>query len=225
MTSNNVVEIGGRRYVIDPKGHGELLKPKHLGEQLAAQKPNEADTIPGQVAAYSYEWTRDQERSRNSSHVACFNFPCPKSPKLGRKYCSNYCMNRANGKRRYRRERGLTRWLDLAGGAAVHFHRPFPRSLRRAKNLFIEHISDGVCQFRGEDESCPSTKNTYNDPGLPRCLLYAVYADDLMIWQARNSGQPTRRRYTTEDGRWQKVAYGRSKLTDNDMAESTPLSS
>jgi hypothetical protein len=214
MTEEELVEIGGKPYIIDPKGKGEKDRPSFADEHLVAQTPNAKDVAPGTVPAYSYKWTKGMSKAATTSYTFCGNHPCPKGPLPGRRYCSNWCMTRASDKRRARRDRGFDRWLDEVGGAAVQFSRPFPRTMQSARRLFVEHISRGVCQFRSEDDYCPSTKNPYADPGVARCLIYATYADDYMIWQARNAGYPARRRYTTEDGRWQEVAYGSSSNRD-----------
>ena len=222
VTANDVIEIGGRRYIIDPRGDGKVDRPPHISEHIRSQEPTDSDFTAGHIPAYSYRlWARNQERPYgHRTPTWCMNYPCPKTPLLGRKYCSNWCMNRANGKRRYRRDySGLDRWLDLVGGAAVHFSRPFPLSYTTAKNLFQNHIGIGVCQFRGDSDYCPSVENPYADPSNPRCLVYAVYADDLMLWRARNRGRPARRRYTTEDGRWAGDAYRGGQLGDTDDSD------
>ena len=212
----SVVEIGNKGYIIAADGRGEVVRPAHLGEQLSAHVAKADDQIPGQVPAYA---TKGQVQS---AYAYCANYPCQRFPAEGRVYCSNLCMNRANAKRRYRREKGHERWLDIVDGAVVHFSRPFPTSLRNAKYLFTEHISTDICQFRSENNICPGVANTYSDPGLPRCLIYATLADDLISWQARNSGRPSRRRYTTEDGRWLEEAYGRSTLRTDDTTSGEP---
>lgn len=223
--ANDVIEIGGHRYILDPRGDGRVDSPPHSREHVGIQNPTDADFLEGNIPAYSYQlWARNQERTqhRPASTIPpnCMNYPCPKTPLLGRKYCGNWCMNRATSKRRYRREHsGSDRWLDLVGGAAVHLSRPFPLSYNRAHNLFQNHIGLGVCQFRSDSDYCPSVQNPYADPSQPRCLVYAVYADDLMLWRARNRGRPARRRYTTEDGRWLETAYGRGQLGDPDDSD------
>ena len=130
-------------------------------------------------------------------------------------------MNQWANLRRNRRRRGLTRYITLFQGAPIHFERVFPGTLAKARRLFIEHISVGVCQFRDEADRCPSTHNPYADPSKARCLIYAVFADDYILWQARVMGRPALRRYTTADGRWKE----RSKQYDkdnNDSRQTTP---
>ena len=211
MVKAEVVEIGGQRYILDPRGRGEYVLPAETPEHLEAQKPTERDHLPGFVPEYSAEWRRKQSVAPASrSSRSCGNIPCPRPAKLGRKYCSDKCMNLWDNLRRNRRRRNKThsdRWVTLVGGAPAHFERPFPGTMTQAKKLFVEHISEGVCQFRDDTDYCPSSRNPYGDPSFPRCLLYATYADDLMLWQARVSGHPAQRRYTTEDGRWKERPY------------------
>mgnify|MGYP001582834632 CR=1 FL=1 len=213
-----IIEIGGKRYVLDSSGRGEFVVPKSTLDHLEAQKPTTKDLVPGQVPEYSAEWRRSQsklEKRLPYTKGGCQNTPCPRRSKPGRFYCSDKCMNQWANLRRNRRRRGLTRYITLFRGAPIHFERKFPGTLAMAKRLFIEHISEGVCQFRGEDDYCPSTHNHYADPSKPRCLIYAVFADDYLLWQVRVMGHPALRRYTTSDGRWKE----RSAQQHNDTSE------
>ena len=94
-TVNDVIEIGGRRYIVDPRGDGRVDRPPHAREHMEAQEPTPNDYKPGHISAYGYrEWVHRQERAPlqpRSARPYCLNYPCPKTPLLGRKYCSNRC--------------------------------------------------------------------------------------------------------------------------------------
>lgn len=198
------VEIDGQRFYIDPRGRGEYLIPEHAKGQLDAQAPTEADRRPGQVAEYEVEWYDGQAHEKR--RLTCALEGCDRPAR--KRFCSTRHAHRFHRRAYARRQRGLDRWVTLYGSTPTHFERPFPRSLLTARRFFVEHISEGVCQYRGEDDFCPSVHNPYADRARPRCLIYAVYADDYMIWRARHSGIPAQRRYTTPSGEWVEMREG-----------------
>ena len=196
-----LVEIDGQRYYVDPRGRGEYLIPEHASTHVDAQAPSEADRIPGQIAEYEVEWVDGQARERKRNTCALEGCVRP----ARKRFCSTKHAHRYHRRAYARRQRGLDRWVTLYGSTPTHFERPFPRSVTTARRLFLEHISEGVCQYRGLDDFCPSVHNPYADPLRPRCLIYSVYADDYMIWRARHSGIPAGRRYTTPSGEWKEL--------------------
>lgn len=208
--SRQLLEIDGDRYYLDPRGRGEYLIPEHVAEHLAAQTPTAADARPGQVAEYEVEWVQGQRREKRRETCVLEGCGLPLPPGATR-FCGPVHAHRYAQRAYSRRKRGIERWVTLRGSSAYRFVRPFPKSLRTARRLFVEHICEDVCQYRGDDGLCPSVGNPSCDSARPRCLLYAVYADDLLLWTARHQGVPVERRYTTNDGYWKDASSeGRS---------------
>ena len=198
--------IGNQDFVITDSGSGEVVLPSDVGEHLEVQRPQEDDILPGQVPEFSADWVAQAQARKNSEYCMLPGCPRKKRPHHLAKFCS-YRHERTYQARRYRRrQRGLKRWIESLNGIPFRFERAFPRSMSLAKRLLVEHIADGVCQYRGDNERCPSASNPYNDPDKPRCLIYAVFADDLIMWRGRNIGVTVQRRYTTEDGQWKEVS-------------------
>lgn len=213
--SEDFIIIDGKRYILDPKGQGEYALATNTQEHLDNLTPTEADLLPGVVPSYDATWLQQME-ARVGSNM-CLLPGCPKGNRGGRsKFCS-YRHERTYAARRYRRrQHGVTRWVESVNGIPVRFERKFPRGVSDAKKYFEEHIADGVCQYAGSYDCCPSFRNPYGDPNQARCIIYATFADDLMVWKARNLGLIVRRRYTTTDGQW---------LADDELPWTPPNSS
>ena len=193
------VEIGDQRYYIDPRGRGEYLLPEHLVEHLEVQTPRPEERIePGVVEEF--------EPGAQRRRAKCALEGCNRPARI--RFCSFQHQQRFHNRAYKKRQRGLKRWITLVRGKPERFERPFPKSILTARRIFSEHISEGVCQFRGDSDFCPSVANPYADSSLPRCLIYAVYADDLIEMQARASGMPVQRRYTSADGYWRERLNG-----------------
>lgn len=202
MDANDVVTIGRDRYLIHPDGKGEYALPTSLEEHLAAQLPRQEEALPGYIPEYSTTWRREQELQAEAGKCLMPGCPKPAVKRDNGKFCG-YRHERAYQARRYRRRKqNITSWLETVNGVAERFERRFPGSMQTARKQFAEHITPGVCQFGGSHGECPSTKNPYADPSLPRCLIYATQADDLLVWTARHRGYVVERRYTTGDGAW-----------------------
>lgn len=193
-------EIGGIKYVIDEEADGEYVLPTDTKAHLLAQLPTETDILPGIVPEYNAEW-RQQMQARVGTGY-CYVPGCPKKARPKGKFCSYRHERSYQAKRYRRRHEGKPSWLEMVGGIPIRFERQFPATMRVAKRKFVEHIADGVCQFRGLDNRCPSANNTTCNPARPRCLIYGVLADDYMIWKGRHEGKAVKRRYTTSDGIW-----------------------
>jgi len=195
-----IIEIGGDRYLIDPQGKGEYLLPEDAPAHLEAQELRPADIIPGRVR--EYETPSGDKREKP---VRLCAYPgCGKRAK--EKWCSEKHRNSYRARLYRRRRKKIKSWVETANGIPLRFERPWAPSFQKARKRFVEHLADGVCQFADDSGQCPSMKNPYNVAGRPRCLIYATYADDLIMWQARIDGFGALRRYTTQDGRWLKVA-------------------
>ena len=212
--TNERITIDGQRYILDRNAGGEFILPAAALEHIAAQRADTNDIDAGFVPEFAAEKVNVQTPSLPGK---CQLTGCDRQAK--RKFCSRQHEHRYNALKSYRKKRGMASWVTLSGGAPAHYQRQFPSSLERAKRVFTEHIGEGVCQYRivlhlqdgRTGDYCPSIANPYGDPDLPRCLLYATQADDLIIWQARVQGKPASRRYTTPDGRWLGEPYGQRR--------------
>lgn len=199
-SNRETIKIGGDRYIIDAGAADEYILPADTKAHLEAQLPIETDVLPGIIPEYNAGWRQQMQARVGTSY--CYMPGCPKKARAKGKYCS-FRHERAYQARRYRRRHtGRPSWLEMVEGKPVRFERQFPATIRVAKRKFVEHIADGVCQFRGLDNRCPSSSNPYSDPAKPRCLIYGVLSDDLLVWQGRNAGVMVNRRYTSTDGEW-----------------------
>lgn len=211
------IRIGIQDYIITDSGDGKYVLPSDVKDHLEAQQPRRDDILPDQVPEFSADWLAQAEARKGSE--ACMLPGCPNKKRLHHlaKFCS-YKHERAYQARRYRRrQRGLRQWIESIDSLPIRFERSFPRSMSRAKELLARHVAERVCQYGGEDDRCPSSHNPYNDPSKPRCLIYAVMADDLMVWRGRNQGVVVQRRYTTEDGSWKDGLWKSGEPTQADQ--------
>lgn len=196
------IEIDGQLYYVVAGARGEYVLPDYAPKHLAIHTQLPSDLTTGAVAEYEVDWVYGQRREKR--RVRCALEDCDRSLQPGqRRFCSYKHAHRHAQRVYSRHRRGIERWVTLRNSAAYRFVRPFSKSLHTARRLFLEHIAPYGCQYRSDvDEVCPSVHNPNADPLLPRCLIYAVYADDLMLWTGRHHGVPVVRRHTTADGYW-----------------------
>ena len=199
--THHVIELDGRRYILDESASGQYDAPDHADEHVASLLPTEADILPGVVPSYDTTWVKQMEARVGSD--SCLVPGCPKPNRGGRsKFCS-YRHERVAAARKYRRKQhGVTRWIESINQIPIRFERQFPKRHADAERFLREHIAEGFCQYAGSDDLCPSVHNPHANSNHPRCLLYATFADDLMVWKGRNRGFLIKRRYTTTDGQW-----------------------
>lgn len=137
---------------------------------------------------------------------------------VSKEFCSVTCGRNYHKRLQRKRSRGGGWFLETADlGKAERFHRAKPFSKELAEQRYKAHRS-GVAKCPAASEAtgwyCPGRENgefldeegwrqARGETSYPgRCLILAVFADDLLELTSKHAGRLYVRRWTTNDGRW-----------------------